>query len=180
MTTMSAIVRADRDVRDADDDGPFCVPCEVANRPFVEGHLSGDGHGHPSTRPLLLARAKDEYREAGRRLTALGARLAIGPPWNMLLDLFISGIGGHKLSVTALCIGARSSTTTALRYLSSLQAAGLVERSLDTTDARRSYVQLTAAGWHKMCWLLDQTEIDRTSAATICAVSNAAAFETHA
>jgi DNA-binding MarR family transcriptional regulator len=74
----------------------------------------------------------------------------------MLLDLFISGVGCRKLSVTALCIGARTSTTTALRYLSALQDAGLVERSSDATDGRRSYVQLSVAGWHTMSVLLDR------------------------
>jgi hypothetical protein len=104
---------------------------------------------------VLLERAKVEYREAGRRLSALGSRLSMGPAWNMLLDLFISGVGSQRLSVSALCIGARTSSATALRYLAILQEAGLVERSLDATDARRSYVRLTSAGWRTMSMLLE-------------------------
>ena len=104
---------------------------------------------------MLLERAKTEYDQLGRRLNALGSRLSMGPSWNMLLDLFISGSASRRLSVTALCIGARTSPATALRYLSILQDAGLVERTLDASDARRSYVCLTPIGWQTMQALLE-------------------------
>lgn len=103
-----------------------------------------------------LSRAKEEYRESGRRMNVLGSKLCAGPPWNMLLDLFISESASRPLSVTALCLGARTSSATALRYLSILQEAQLVRRTLDATDARRSYVGLTPLGWSKMRELLDQ------------------------
>lgn len=111
-----------------------------------------------ATPRVLLERAKQEYQETGRRLAVLGPRLATGPAWNMLLDLLVSGLTPRKLSVTALCIGARTSSATALRYLSMLQDAGLVERSLDATDARRSYVELTSEGWRTMLLLLDKDD----------------------
>jgi DNA-binding IclR family transcriptional regulator len=76
------------------------------------------------------------------------------PAWNILLDLFISGAANRTLSVSAVCIGARSPAATALRYLSLLQEAGLVERSPDTSDARRSHVRLTSKGWSKMLGFL--------------------------
>ncbi len=107
------------------------------------------------TTPWAVDRARKEYRECARRQEVLGGRLSSGPAWNMLLDLFISSANSKRLSVSALCIGARTSSATALRYLSLLQEAGFVERTVDMTDARRSYVYLTDAGWSKMADLLN-------------------------
>lgn len=101
-----------------------------------------------------LARARKEYEASQRRSSLLGPRMSAEPAWNILLDLFISGAANRTLSVSAVCIGARSPAATALRYLSLLQEAGLVERSQDTSDGRRSHVRLTTKGWSKMLALL--------------------------
>ncbi len=104
----------------------------------------------------LIARAREEYEITDRRLVLLGEKLYTGPAWNMLLDLFLSEASRKQLSVSDLCLAARASSATALRRLSMLEQVGLVARSADSSDARRSYVNLTEQGWLTMLTLFRQ------------------------
>lgn len=102
----------------------------------------------------VLERARREYAACEMRWAKLGPNISCDPAWNILLDLLISEIGGKRLSVTAVCVGARSSSTTGIRYIAMLQATGLVERVPDERDRRRTYVQLTEEGRRTVCELL--------------------------
>ena len=102
----------------------------------------------------LVQMAKRLYDVRQMRDDVLGEALFSEPSWDILLDLFISDHEGRQLSVSAVCIGARSPSATALRYLAMLQDAGLVERTRDERDGRRSHVQLTAQGRRRMATLL--------------------------
>ncbi len=102
----------------------------------------------------LVQMAKRLYEMRQLRHEVLGEALFSEPAWDILLDLFISDHEGRQLSVSAVCIGARSPSATALRYLAMLQDAGLVERTRDERDGRRSHVQLTAQGRRRMAMLL--------------------------
>ena len=103
----------------------------------------------------VLERARVAYAIGARRRSALGPGLFADPAWNILLDLFLSDEGGRDLSVTAVCIGSRSSAATALRYIALLAQRGLVVRIADEHDGRRTYVRLTARGWNAMVTLFD-------------------------
>lgn len=105
--------------------------------------------------PTALLSAKRAYDLGGRYFDELGPAVCGDPGWNILLDLFISAGNFRRLSVSAVCIGSRAASATALRYISLLHDAGLVERIADTTDGRRSYVVLTEAGFRKMMDLLE-------------------------
>ncbi|MEG3163132.1 winged helix DNA-binding protein [Sphingomonas sp. PB2P19] len=102
----------------------------------------------------LVELARRLYRLRKRRDAELGGTLFSEPAWDILLDLFISDYDDRQLSVSAVCIGARAPSATALRYLSLLQEAELVERVRDATDGRRSHVKLTALGRRRMTNLL--------------------------
>ncbi|MBD8618715.1 winged helix DNA-binding protein [Sphingomonas sp. CFBP 13728] len=105
--------------------------------------------------PLVLVdMAKRLYELRKVRGTLLGEALFSEPAWDILLDLFISDHERRQLSVSAVCIGARAPSATALRYLTMLQDADLVERTRDERDGRRSHVQLTALGRRRMTSLL--------------------------
>ncbi len=105
--------------------------------------------------PLVLVdMAKRLYELRKVRDTLLGEALFSEPAWDILLDLFISDHERRQLSVSAVCIGARAPSATALRYLTMLQDADLVERTRDERDGRRSHVQLTALGRRRMTSLL--------------------------
>lgn len=102
----------------------------------------------------LMQMAKRLYDVRQMRDEVLGEALFSEPSWDILLDLFISDHEGRQLSVSAVCIGARSPSATALRYLAMLQDAGLVERTRDERDGRRSHVRLTVQGRRRMGVLL--------------------------
>jgi DNA-binding MarR family transcriptional regulator len=110
----------------------------------------------PAAKPggTLVEVARRLYRLRKRRDSELGALLFSEPAWDILLDLFISDYDDRQLSVSAVCIGARAPSATALRYLTLLQDAGLVERIRDATDGRRSHVTLTGLGRRRMTNLL--------------------------
>ena len=74
------------------------------------------------------------------------ADLFSDPAWEMLLDLAVAAESGRSISVTSLCIASGAPTTTALRRIEDLQAAGLVERLPDSADRRRIIVRLTEKG----------------------------------
>ena len=65
------------------------------------------------------------------------------PAWDMLLDLTAARVEHNRVSVTSLCIASGVPPTTALRWISQLTEAGLVERIEDETDRRRAFIQLT-------------------------------------
>ncbi len=106
------------------------------------------------TQAMLVQVAKRLYDVRQMRNEMLGDALFSEPAWDILLDLFISDHEGRKLSVSAVCIGARSPSATALRYLAMLQHADLVVRTRDVRDGRRSHVGLTLLGRRRMTTLL--------------------------
>lgn len=109
----------------------------------------------PSADPAaLVIVARRLYAMRRRRDDLLSDGLFSEPAWDILLDLFVSDHDGRQLSVSAVCIGARAPSATALRYLTMLQDAGLVQRTRDETDGRRSHVQLSPAGRQRMVELL--------------------------
>jgi DNA-binding MarR family transcriptional regulator len=69
------------------------------------------------------------------------------PAWDMLLDLFIRTARGRRTAVTSLCIASRVPLTTALRWIGTLQDAGLVLREEAEHDRRVAYVTLSAEGF---------------------------------
>ncbi|UYY57033.1 winged helix DNA-binding protein [Sphingomonas sp. S2-65] len=67
------------------------------------------------------------------------------PGWDILLDLFIAGERGRKVSVSSCCIAAAVPPTTALRWIGTLSERGLIEQTPDVKDSRRRFVALTPA-----------------------------------
>ncbi|WP_233150975.1 MarR family transcriptional regulator [Sphingomonas mollis] len=68
------------------------------------------------------------------------------PAWDMLLDLYAAHLEGSRVSVSSLCIAAAVAPTTALRWITRLTEAGLVERLPDPTDRRRAFMTLSGRG----------------------------------
>ncbi|WP_024280362.1 response regulator [Xanthobacter sp. 126] len=94
--------------------------------------------------PLALLRLLDGLRMDRKRVLP---RVAGGDAaWEMLLDLAMAQAAGRQVSVSALCAGAGTSATTALRRLEALEQEGLVERHPDPEDRRRVWLQLTHKG----------------------------------
>jgi hypothetical protein len=71
------------------------------------------------------------------------AEIFADPAWDMLLDLTAARMEGIDVPVSSLCIAAAVPTTTALRWIRTLSEAGMLQRSTDPVDARRSFVTLS-------------------------------------
>jgi DNA-binding MarR family transcriptional regulator len=72
------------------------------------------------------------------------------PAWDMLLELYSAELGQQRISVGRLCSGAAVPMTTALRWIKSLEKAGLIGRRSDPMDGRRYFVSLTNQGLRAM------------------------------
>ena len=61
----------------------------------------------------------------------------------MLLDLFAAELEDSRVSVSSLCIAAAVPPTTALRWITNMTEAGLLQREADPGDRRRAFIVLT-------------------------------------
>ncbi len=71
------------------------------------------------------------------------AELFADPAWDMLLDLAAARMEGADVAVSSLCLAAAVPTTTALRWVRSLNHAGIFVRRTDPLDARRAFIGLS-------------------------------------
>lgn len=109
----------------------------------------------PRLAPAAAA-ARAAYRLRGLRNDALGQDLFSDPAWDILLDLFIAACDGQRLSVSAVCVGARCPSATALRYLTLMMEADWIYRVADTSDGRRFYVVLRPKTMDRMLTMLER------------------------
>ena len=90
---------------------------------------------------LRLHRTRDRFFDG---------ELFADPAWDILLELFAAELGQQRISVGTLCAGAAVPATTALRWISQLEAKGLIVREADPMDARRFHLSLSSAGLESM------------------------------
>lgn len=90
--------------------------------------------------PELVRRLIRLRRDRDRHFPA---QIFADPAWDMLLDLTAARMEGIDVPVSSLCVAAAVPTTTALRWIRTLSEAGLLQRSTDAGDARRSFVVLS-------------------------------------
>ena len=88
-----------------------------------------------SIRAILQARLE--------RNSCFPGELFSDPAWDMLLDLYAAELGQFRVSVTSLCIASNAPTSTALRWISTLERENLIERRPDPLDGRRFFMSLT-------------------------------------
>jgi hypothetical protein len=101
--------------------------------------------------PLWAELARQHYRERRLRGKVFGGETMFGEPaWDILLDLFIATKEQRKVSVMSACIGSAVPSTTALRWITTLERERLISRQDDPDDARRTYVVLTERGYEAM------------------------------
>ena len=71
------------------------------------------------------------------------SELFADPAWDMLLDLTAARVEQMRVSVTSLCIASGVPPTTALRWISQMTEAGLLDRVEDDLDRRRAFIALS-------------------------------------
>lgn len=134
---------------------------EVARIADVLARLSRPQAAHPGepssvadARPVYAAREDEpiaidagEIRQLirARRLRdrQFGKGLFEDPAWDMMLDLFAAHLERADVSVSSLCIAAAVPPTTALRWITRMSDAGILERRPDPFDRRRAFMGLT-------------------------------------
>lgn len=114
---------------------------------------TAERHSHPGrylseVRDTSVARAVEIYRSRRRRDAAFGqdADLFGEPAWDILLDLLDADAHGRRISVTSASLASSVPATTGLRMIAILEERGLVVRTDDPRDRRRSHVSLTGKG----------------------------------
>ncbi len=95
----------------------------------------------------LVEKAAAIYRgRRSRERIFAGLDLFAEPAWDILLDLFVAAGKHHLISVSSASIAATVAPTTGLRWINILSELGLVARSSDSDDRRRTFLRLTAKG----------------------------------
>jgi DNA-binding MarR family transcriptional regulator len=106
--------------------------------------------------PEYAALARKMFLERRERDAIFSAPGLFGEPaWDILLELMIARENDTKLSVSALTIRPDTAASTCLRYLTVLQRLGLIDRSRDPNDARRTWVRLSDKGHRLMTRFFD-------------------------
>jgi DNA-binding MarR family transcriptional regulator len=108
---------------------------------------------HPSLSAdwiILKACAKELYTERRLRQQYFDTSLFSEPAWDMLLDLYIAELANERRTTMALCVGCEIASTTGLRWLSILEARGLIRRKSHATDRRCQNIELSDAGRETM------------------------------
>jgi DNA-binding MarR family transcriptional regulator len=118
------------------------APGATAERQFLPGRYLSE------VRDTSVARAIEIYRSRRRRDAAFGedADLFGEPAWDILLDLLDADAQGRRISVTSASLASSVPATTGLRMIAILEERGLVMRTDDPLDRRRSHVSLTGKG----------------------------------
>jgi len=91
-----------------------------------------------------------------QRSSVFDADLFGEPAWDMLLELYLADLRHVRHSVSGLCKLSGAPTSTAVRWLAKMEAAGLLTREGDPHDARRLWVVMTHGGYTRIDTLLDQ------------------------
>lgn len=94
----------------------------------------------PMPDPRLVRRI---IRQRQMRTRFFDGGLFADPAWDILLDLTAARVEHTRVSVTSLCIASGVPPTTALRWISQMSEAGLLERVEDETDRRRAFIVLS-------------------------------------
>jgi DNA-binding MarR family transcriptional regulator len=90
--------------------------------------------------------------QAGRRRRGalFDEQLFSDPAWDILLELYALHLEQVRASVSGLYVASSVPASTAIRWIAKLEQDGLVTRTGDQLDARRSWIKLTEEGVGRM------------------------------
>lgn len=98
----------------------------------------------PLEERLVWARMIKDNRRARRvRDSFIPGKLFADPAWDILLELFLAELEQQRVPVSSLCLASGVPATTALRWISTLERRGVIERTADPHDGRRYYLALS-------------------------------------
>ena len=113
--------------------------------------------------PILPAAVSAESVQTARRMVRERLRrgqffrpeLFADPAWDMMLDIFIAEAEGRETPVMNLCLSSQVPETTTLRWVRTLEHAGIFLREKDEHDLRRVLVRLSPDASKAMATYLD-------------------------
>lgn len=98
------------------------------------------GPDHSLTAPARIRRMI-KLRESRSKL--FDESLFADPAWDMLLELYLARVEGRIEYVSSICIASRVPSTTAIRWIKTLEQQGWIFRRPDRRDGRRCFLLLT-------------------------------------
>lgn len=78
------------------------------------------------------------------------AQILNGPAWDILIDLAAAGLQGRAVPTSSACASTQAPFSTALRHVNQLVEAGLVKRTIDPSDKRRTLLELEPEALEQM------------------------------
>lgn len=123
----------------------------ITSRDWAQGAIGPQSF--PEARARLVRKI---IRRRRRREKLFRADMFADPAWDMLLDLYASTLENGSVSVTSLCIAAAVPATTALRWITAMTDAGVMDRIADPRDGRRIFIRLAQDARQKMDRYFDE------------------------
>ena len=118
----------------------------------MHARVNVDAHDHalacgqalatPVAQPMSVGDAARVFHQNSLKTGDLVGTELESPAWNILLAVFAETVAGERISVSSACYASGSATSTALRYIGRLENDGLIVRSPDPRDGRRSLVSI--------------------------------------
>jgi DNA-binding MarR family transcriptional regulator len=127
------------------------------------------GRSESSTKSGLLDQLSFSIQIRRIRRSHFGSAEMSGPIWDMMLDLMLASAHGRVLSASDLATGAGVPLSSGLRMISALERLGLVHRSIDERDRRRTIVRLTDSGTERMATYFEKIGAAWQSGQTLAA-----------
>lgn len=125
-------------------DQPLPDPSSAFCLEQAEGLSAGD-------LPELIQLAVEESQRRARRREHLPASLLGETAWDILLDIFAKRAAGIPVSFNSTCLATKVPIAEAVRWISILEAEGLVFRRRDRKDRSCIWLDLTDPGMERMC-----------------------------
>jgi len=97
----------------------------------------------PEGSPNAAGFARQILAARGRLAQFVDSDLFADPARDILLDLFVAGEEGRRISISSCCIAASVPPTTALRWIGMLKKRRLIQETVDPADGRRKWLSLT-------------------------------------
>lgn len=125
---------------------------------LVDNHDRGrdDEHSQASSPMDFLAKAEKALKWARTKSKVMetDSGLFADSCWNMCLDIFICDLKNELITISSVAHSSGIPMTTAVRYINVMAAQGLLEKTLNPSDQRMTFVSTSAAGKEKITKLL--------------------------
>lgn len=140
-----------------------------APQPAETRLVGATAKGEGASKPGLLDQLSFSIQIRRIRRSHFGGAEMSGPTWDMMLDLMLAGTHGRVLSASDLATGAGVPLSSGLRMISALERLGLVHRSIDERDRRRTIVRLTDGGIERMASYFERVGVAWQNGRTLAA-----------